>query len=52
MGNEGVINPGEIQKMSAGSGVVHSEFNALQNKKFICLQIWIMPNAKGIKTFL
>jgi redox-sensitive bicupin YhaK (pirin superfamily) len=49
MGNEGLINPGEVQKMSAGSGVVHSEFNASSKEEVHLLQIWIMPDAKGLK---
>jgi quercetin 2,3-dioxygenase len=48
MGNEGIINPGEVQKMSAGTGVVHSEFNASAKKEVHLLQIWIMPDAKGL----
>jgi len=46
-GNHGVIKAGEIQYMSAGSGVHHSEFNASQNERVELFQIWIYPNQKG-----
>jgi redox-sensitive bicupin YhaK (pirin superfamily) len=49
MGNEGLINPGEVQKMSAGTGVVHSEFNASSKQEVHLLQIWITPDSKGLK---
>ena len=44
MGNEGIIRPGEIQVMSAGTGVVHSEFNPSENEAVEFLQIWVIPN--------
>jgi redox-sensitive bicupin YhaK (pirin superfamily) len=47
-GGGGVIRPGEIQRMSAGSGVVHAEFNASRERDCHLLQIWIMPSRRGI----
>jgi len=49
MGNEGLISPGEVQKMSAGSGIVHSEFNASSKEEVHLLQIWITPDTKNLK---
>jgi len=49
MGNGSVIRPGEWQKMSAGSGVAHSEYNASDDVPAHLLQIWIMPDTKGLK---
>ena len=49
MGNEGIINPGEVQKMSAGTGVVHSEFNASPKNEVHLFQIWITPDTKDLK---
>ena len=47
-GGEGVLRRGEVQRMSAGSGVVHSEFNGSETEPVHFFQIWIEPSAEGI----
>ena len=48
-GNEYVVPAGDVQRMSAGSGVMHSEFNASSTEQVKFLQIWIEPNVMGIQ---
>lgn len=48
MGHEKILSPGEIQLMSAGSGVTHSEFNPSADEPAHFLQIWIHPHERGL----
>lgn len=48
-GGGGVIVPGEVQVMTAGSGLTHSEFNSSQEQRAHFLQVWIQPRARGLQ---
>lgn len=48
LGNHGIIQPGEIQRMSAGTGVIHSEFNHSIEKPLRLLQMWIFCDTRGL----
>jgi redox-sensitive bicupin YhaK (pirin superfamily) len=50
-GNEEVIRYGEIQKMSAGRGILHSEFNGSDSERVHLLQIWIVPDKAGLDPY-
>jgi len=46
MGQEHILRPNEVQTMSAGNGIVHSEFNASETERVHSIQIWIVPSAE------
>jgi redox-sensitive bicupin YhaK (pirin superfamily) len=48
LGNGSIIRPGQIQRMSAGKGIVHAEYNASRDRAVHLLQIWIMPSEAGL----
>jgi len=48
MGNGSILKPGEMQRMTAGTGVTHSEFNPSQTEPLRLIQIWIRPETRGL----
>jgi len=48
-GNHGVVHPGEVQRMSAGSGIMHSEYNHSKEKPLRLLQMWVFASKKNLE---
>ena len=48
-GNRGIIQPGEIQRMTAGTGILHSEYNHSKEKPLRLLQLWLFANKRGLQ---
>ncbi len=48
MGNGSAIRPGEVQRMTAGTGITHSEFNPSKSEPVHLLQIWLLPEQRGL----
>ena len=49
LGNHAIVRPGEVQKMTAGSGIWHSQMNASSDEQDHHLQIWLLPRTKGLQ---
>lgn len=49
IGNTGVVKTGDVQVMSAGTGVVHSEYNDSPDEPLMLFQLWVMPNKAGVE---
>jgi redox-sensitive bicupin YhaK (pirin superfamily) len=49
LGSGGVLGPGELQRMTAGTGITHSEFNASESDPVHLYQIWLLPERAGLK---
>ena len=48
LGNGGIVRPGELQRMSAGTGIRHGEFNPSAEEPLHLYQIWLLPNRRGL----